>query len=91
MPAFVVAIFFMMMMAIFLFNVLHRRSGGCFRLASDCRASRAANGRAQNCAILPAHVISHRRTGSAAQRSADHGSAVSCMGIHAGREEQGDC
>src|SRR3990167_9188179 len=59
---------------------LDRRRAG---LASDCRAGCTTNRGAEDCAILPTHVVPSRATDSTADcRAAIHG-----IGIHAGRKE----
>lgn len=68
---------------------LHRSRIGrrCAGLASDCRAGCTADRGAEDRAILPPHVIPHRRTGRPADRPADYRAAIHGIGIHAGRNK----
>ena len=68
---------------------LHRSRLGrrCAGLASDCRAGCTADRGAEDCAILPAHVVPHCCTGRAADRPADYRAAIHGIGIHAGRKK----
>ena len=82
--------FVLMMLFIIALHYGSSLSCGSVRLASDCYAGRTADCCAQNRAILPAQVVSHRRTGCATQRSAEQRSTIGCIGVHTGRKEQGD-
>ncbi len=61
------------------------------RLAPHCGTGRAAKRSAQNRAVLTAQIISNRRAGCAAQRTAKHCAAIGGIGIYTGTEKQGDC
>ncbi len=58
---------------------------------ADRCAGRAANGRAENGAILSAHAVPHRSARSAADCPPDHRTAIDSVGIDTCGKKQGGC
>ena len=75
-----VMMFMLIIMVMVFFHGYRNRSG---IVCADCRAGSTTDCSAQNCALLPANLISDCRTGGSAHRPAHYRTAIRGKSVHA--------